>query len=412
MRTATTPSPATDHPRSRGVYRMGPVRRRCACGSSPLVRGLLVGEHGFFKRMRIIPARAGFTPATPTTCPSAPDHPRSRGVYSVERHIIPAIGGSSPLARGLRRSGVCHWCFSWIIPARAGFTKAKAPSPSGPRDHPRSRGVYVSRARDASASHGSSPLARGLQVMAMSAHSHHRIIPARAGFTRRGSRSEPTKPDHPRSRGVYCCCTHLPSASPGSSPLARGLPPSTRTGRRPRRIIPARAGFTASGAPTASHGEDHPRSRGVYSWAVARAIGSGGSSPLARGLQKGTENEHDRPGIIPARAGFTRKRWRPRSGRRDHPRSRGVYRTSRCPRWSRSGSSPLARGLRRHARPLRTPRRIIPARAGFTAVRGSPPGLRGDHPRSRGVYRSLDRDRSRATGSSPLARGLPSPGWR
>ena len=256
--------------------------------------------------MRIIPARAGFTGRRARFFQADADHPRSCGVYTRHSYYVSIRAGSSPLARGLQRGAAHHPGDRRIIPARAGFTKAKAPSPSGPRDHPRSRGVYVSRARDASASHGSSPLARGLQVMAMSAHSHHRIIPARAGFTRRGSRSEPTKPDHPRSRGVYCCCTHLPSASPGSSPLARGLPPSTRTGRRPRRIIPARAGFTASGAPTASHGEDHPRSRGVYSWAVAHAIGSGGSSPLARGLQKGTENEHDRPGIIPARAGFTR----------------------------------------------------------------------------------------------------------
>ena len=256
---------------------------------------------------RIIPARAGFTAWSGTSSRRSADHPRSRGVYSSTSPAIPKGKGSSPLARGLRRSGVCHWCFSWIIPARAGFTKAKAPSPSGPRDHPRSRGVYVSRARDASASHGSSPLARGLQVMAMSAHSHHRIIPARAGFTRRGSRSEPTKPDHPRSRGVYCCCTHLPSASPGSSPLARGLPPSTRTGRRPRRIIPARAGFTASGAPTASHGEDHPRSRGVYRQRGSHGLSRRGSSPLARGLLVGGRPRDRQRRIIPARAGFTER---------------------------------------------------------------------------------------------------------
>ena len=49
---------------------------------------------------------------------------------------------------------------------------------------------------------------------------------------------------------------------------------------------------------------------------------------------------------------------------------------------------------------------IIPARAGFTLT---PPGASiadPDHPRSRGVYRTLVRAETGAEGSSPLARGL------
>ena len=50
---------------------------------------------------------------------------------------------------------------------------------------------------------------------------------------------------------------------------------------------------------------DHPRSRGVY-WLVTQwAIQSWGSSPLARGLLLGAPLCGARPGIIPARAGFT-----------------------------------------------------------------------------------------------------------
>ena len=72
-----------------------------------------------------------------------------------------------------------------------------------------------------------------------------------------------------------------------------------------------------------------------------------------------------------------------------------------------TGSSPLARGLptRRHA--CGRPSRIIPARAGFTPGRTPGRSRRSDHPRSRGVYL---RDLGAAvepTGSSPLARGLP-----
>ena len=71
-------------------------------GSSPLARGLL---ETFAKRedlIRIIPARAGFTPPDETGSATLRDHPRSRGVYEL-RKVVEIVGpGSSPLARGLR----------------------------------------------------------------------------------------------------------------------------------------------------------------------------------------------------------------------------------------------------------------------------------------------------------------------
>ena len=73
----------------------------------------------------------------------------------------------------------------------------------------------------------------------------------------------------------------------------------------------------------------------------------------------------------------------------DHPRSRGVYRSQLLQRSHNQ--------------------RIIPARAGFTsgALWGLPSC--GDHPRSRGVYQAVAVRSASPTGSSPLARGLPIP---
>ncbi|ERH20826.1 hypothetical protein HMPREF1979_03280, partial [Actinomyces johnsonii F0542] len=51
------------------------------CGSSPLARGLRVDDGEWQGPQRIIPARAGFTPAPASPPPSKSDHPRSRGVY-------------------------------------------------------------------------------------------------------------------------------------------------------------------------------------------------------------------------------------------------------------------------------------------------------------------------------------------
>ena len=213
---------------------------------------------------------------------------------------------------------------------------------------------------------GSSPLARGLLVFAVASAIVGGIIPARAGFTRGGRRHPHPARDHPRSRGVYG--------------IARPV------GQLQSGIIPARAGFTPLLAGARRGAGDHPRSRGVYEAGQARSRRPLGSSPLARGLLTPGAQEAYAAGIIPARAGFTPSPGARGAGRRDHPRSRGVYPTLR-PRPSRTGgSSPLARGLRPGPDRLRRGGRIIPARAGFTTQNTLLSPLLPDHPRSRGVY--------------------------
>ena len=153
-----------DHPRSRGVYLQMSNRALTQAGSSPLARGLPSSEMlcaiqariiparaGFTSwssswgaRSGIIPARAGFTGHSGTRVPLDGDHPRSRGVYSAAAVRDDVVGGSSPLARGLRPRRPCSKSWTRIIPARAGFTSSR-PTPWKPTP-------------------GSSPLARGLHV--------------------------------------------------------------------------------------------------------------------------------------------------------------------------------------------------------------------------------------------------------
>ena len=199
-----------------------------------------------------------------------------------------ASSGSSPLARGLLS----------VTPATVRVTV----------DHPRSRGVYY--------------------PSCVFATHPCRIIPARAGFT--SSRRSPTPPgwDHPRSRGVYRLVRAPLKASRGSSPLARGLQSPFEIKYDLRRIIPARAGFTRFPRALSASPQDHPRSRGVYHSVMTIACLDSGSSPLARGLPESDGPGGAVPGIIPARAGFTRwRRWRALVVP-DHPRSRGVYAAS------------------------------------------------------------------------------------
>ena len=337
---------AADHPRSRGVYDrsagdLGPRR-----GSSPLARGLPLAWGLRCGRARIIPARAGFTLWRRRCDTLNMDHPRSRGVYRVTIAGLAVAAGSSPLARGLLLTAASWRCWSWIIPARAGFTVGAPLLFDLSMDHPRSRGVYGRGAPVWGRPSGSSPLARGLLVWLPPGWLRLRIIPARAGFTSSHSGKARTSRDHPRSRGVYPGMTPHCAKYGGSSPLARGLPDETPVIVTELRIIPARAGFTCRSPMANSVCRDHPRSRGVYTAGNPAPRGQGGSSPLARGLRVRLRVRVCACGIIPARAGFTLLETPPLAGGGDHPRSRGVYLPPPSTLLGGGGSSPLARGLR------------------------------------------------------------------
>ena len=396
-----------DHPRSRGVYKLTLAISPYMRGSSPLARGLQTTQSPPLSRAGIIPARAGFTTGRPGRGPPRRDHPRSRGVYAHLNSHCCSPSGSSPLARGLPLAVQTLALVSGIIPARAGFTPRSTGWHTPGPDHPRSRGVYQAWKAPAEPVSGSSPLARGLLSTGDALISVGRIIPARAGFTGGRGSGRCRVRDHPRSRGVYRPGSCTPLLASGSSPLARGLHMSAREKRDLLGIIPARAGFTSDRRRRRRGPRDHPRSRGVYCPMRCFWRRRSGSSPLARGLRGGAHLRGPPARIIPARAGFTSASSPARPRPRDHPRSRGVYGWPQMPHPRPAGSSPLARGLRRQAAPPRDSIGIIPARAGFTGCSRSVRARLSDHPRSRGVYAAGWSTRPGLWGSSPLARGLP-----
>ena len=179
-------------------------------GSSPRARGLLGAALDADAGGGIIPACAGFTRASSAGGSGPPDHPRMRGVYRVGDRRSGVWRGSSPHARGLRRLLGRYPLLGRIIPACAGVTISPTAAPTRTPDHPRMRGVYTTPESSSSPKRGSSPHARGLHGRGDLRPRPGGIIPACAGFTVCGVHPRRDAADHPRMRGVYRAKTIAP----------------------------------------------------------------------------------------------------------------------------------------------------------------------------------------------------------
>ena len=296
---------SSDHPRSCGANSSVSSSLAGASGSSPLVRGQRSRRSTWTASGRIIPARAGPTPSAAQPSYSGADHPRSCGANCVAPIGGGGEAGSSPLVRGQPGFVPPGRVLGRIIPARAGPTERLPLQVRQDADHPRSCGANDGNSNVEFGSCGSSPLVRGQPARIADPSIATRIIPARAGPTApppaRASRSA----DHPRSCGANAGTQNYHTSDGGSSPLVRGQHPLAVAIEDPARIIPARAGPTRRSAPAWRAPPDHPRSCGANGHAGRHGRRLAGSSPLVRGqpLFGRIQCEVDR--IIPARAGPT-----------------------------------------------------------------------------------------------------------
>ena len=259
-------------------------------GSSPLTRGKRLRSGRLGRWPGLIPAHAGKTGTAGYGCESPRAHPRSRGENSPWPFVRPFTSGSSPLTRGkpvdagLPRGG------PGLIPAHAGKTVSERARVFVGGAHPRSRGENRACDSHSAATAGSSPLTRGKRRRGCSRTARRGLIPAHAGKTAGGVKSERDGGAHPRSRG--------------ENP-PHGAPPGTSVG-----LIPAHAGKTHWESPPARPRRAHPRSRGENTSRPKRAIRMWGSSPLTRGKRLHAPRHLVDAGLIPAHAGKTSWRLR------------------------------------------------------------------------------------------------------
>jgi len=235
--------------------------------------------------------------------------------------------------------------------------------------------------------------------------SRGRIIPAGAG---KGTAPMPCgsiSTDHPRWCGERSHPTNQLTGGEGSSPLVRGKGPLAFRHPGHGRIIPAGAGKGPAHGSDRTFAADHPRWCGERCPVNGAVIDYRGSSPLVRGKAQGLGHHAPRGRIIPAGAGKGRTCSSATAPASDHPRWCGERRSTRYPRGTPSGSSPLVRGKAGGHNPGDRGHRIIPAGAGKGHEARVPEPPAADHPRWCGERSTPIRSYSGGVGSSPLVRG-------
>ena len=174
-----------------------------------------------------------------------------------------------------------------------------------------------------SASHGSSPHARGTLLFLSPLIAAYRFIPACAGNAWPGGHRPLSPPVHPRMRGERISGRIIVAKSQGSSPHARGTPVSVATTGTAGRFIPACAGNAGLPRRLATGAAVHPRMRGERIASVCPARQIGGSSPHARGTHRMERPRRPIRRFIPACAGNAPAQPTSRFRPPVHPRMRG-----------------------------------------------------------------------------------------
>ena len=271
------------HPRERGEHRDHTTAADYLAGSSPRARGTLRHRDFGLGRLRFIPASAGNTPASPAHEPARSVHPRERGEHISILSMRSLLDGSSPRARGTRRSMGSPHSSGRFIPASAGNTMTTSQWLHPSTVHPRERGEHGPRSMPSCSASGSSPRARGTPAKARIRRGYRRFIPASAGNTSRRRPCPGARAVHPRERGEHDAFVTVAIFHLGSSPRARGTLAAVAGGDRAGRFIPASAGNTSTARPAQVDGSVHPRERGEHPPTPLFSVFWPGSSPRARG---------------------------------------------------------------------------------------------------------------------------------
>ncbi len=191
----------------------------------------------------------------------------------------------------------------------------------------------------------------------------------------------------------------------GSSPRARGTLRARARQILPDRFIPACAGNAGHHVGGDQRRAVHPRVRGERPDIFSEDLMAYGSSPRARGTHLALLHRIEGSRFIPACAGNAAPRHRTRGRRAVHPRVRGERVPTLPGRGLYGGSSPRARGTPSPATTGRNRNWFIPACAGNARWWAAMAVRSSVHPRVRGERVVVRNANIPPLGSSPRARG-------
>ena len=193
---------------------------------------------------RLIPARAGKTPSSRPRSTERRAHPRAGGENAGPRGGVDLGAGSSPRGRGKRAATSRGRTSPRLIPARAGKTSWGSSRPTPLSAHPRAGGENCLLGCGEGPGPGSSPRGRGKRQRLRVGRADGGLIPARAGKTIECRPEASNEEAHPRAGGENGAAFCRSVSFDGSSPRGRGKPPTVRRWAYGVRLIPARAGKT------------------------------------------------------------------------------------------------------------------------------------------------------------------------
>ena len=156
-----------------------------------------------------------------------------------------------------------------------------------------------------------------------------RFIPACAGNTQWKQRSRNRQSVHPRMCGEHSACKICASNASGSSPHVRGTQKRPQRGCTLCRFIPACAGNTPLLVVVLEADSVHPRMCGEHGETRLKGSSTAGSSPHVRGTPWRVGGAWGLRRFIPACAGNTPIRRSPPPKTPVHPRMCGEHRQSR-----------------------------------------------------------------------------------
>ena len=191
-------------------------------GSSPRGRGKRDHTATPTRHHRLIPARAGKTFGVESCDRLAGAHPRAGGENAIVVGMVREGMGSSPRGRGKLSASRLVIGSTRLIPARAGKTTGTRPELAYTKAHPRAGGENSRPSGQVSRVSGSSPRGRGKRYARRRTVIRGRLIPARAGKTRRGRSQQLSCPAHPRAGGENQAGLDASLRAGGSSPRGRG----------------------------------------------------------------------------------------------------------------------------------------------------------------------------------------------